>query len=453
MRISMRSWRLTLPVLAALAWTTNGAGILPAGSASAQQPLGAVELAQPIEPEPAPNGLPESGSAESGAAEPAPAPEETAPPEPNAEEPGDSGEAPLDAAPSEAQSTNDAVVELIKERYPNGTIKVEREMAQDSEGSYVLHGAWRMFDEQGRLIIDGHHERNHKVGLWRRFYRGTEVPLLATAPYKDFSAPFISQATFHAGQFHGKWTITDSKQRKVHEIEFSDGERHGKATWFYPNGAIMLQAQYEHGRVNGDVMKFGPDSSLLAQENYQAGRKLAPRVEFHDAERKIKKLETVVLHGSLAIKAPDNWDTCTLAAFEVRGVDEKHGPFSTWHPNGQIAKQGEFRYNLPVGKVTYWFENGQLQMEGMYVDGRQEGVWTWWHANGQKAITGEYRDATPIGKWNWWQADGKLAQRADLSNRPLAAPSPTPEADSEMREAKQQQLRQLQLIEPGLPMR
>jgi antitoxin component YwqK of YwqJK toxin-antitoxin module len=424
MKINFRSWRWTLPTLAALAWYSAGA--------SAQQPLSKVELAKPIATAPtsAPAAKPAEAAAEAAAPESAKdAPAEAAPQD--AAEGDQSAQVPAPPAAgeeSDSLSASDAVVELIKERYPGGAVKVEREMTQDGEGNYVLHGAWRHFDEQGRLIIDGRHDHGQKVGLWRRFYRGTEAPMLTTAPYKEFTAPFISQATFHNSQLHGRWTITDSKQRKVHEIEFCDGQRNGKATWYYPTGAIMLQAQYEHGRVNGDVMKFAADSSLIAQENYQAGRKLAPKTEFYDAEQTIKKLETTYLHGVLYVKTPDNWETCTLATFETRGTDERHGPFAAWHRNGQPARQGEFRYNLPVGKISYWYENGQKQMEGMYVDGRQEGVWTWWHPNGQKSITGEYHDATPVGKWSWWQTDGKIAQQSDLTaKQPLTSPVPTPE--------------------------
>lgn len=433
MKVSMRSWRWTLPALAALAWC--------APSAIAQQPLSTVELAQPIAAEPAASQAKTEGEAKEAA------------PAASSDVEGETPAAKVPAPPADAEEPgplpdSDAVVELIKERYTGGAVKVEREMTQDTDGSYVLHGAWRHFDEQGRLIIDGRHDHNQKVGVWRKFYRGSEAPLLTTVPYKDFTAPFISQANFHAGQIHGKWTITDSKQRKVHDVEFCDGQRHGKATWYYPNGAIMLQAQYEHGRVNGDVMKFAPDSSVIAQENYQAGRKLAPKVEFFDAERTIKKQETTYLHGLLVVKTPDSWETCTLATFENRGTDERHGPFTAWHRNGQPAKQGEYRFNLPVGKISYWYDNGQKQMEGMYVDGRQEGVWTWWHSNGQKSIAGEYHDASPVGKWSWWKESGKVAQKADLNDKPLStAPVVTPEADSEPREAK------LQLFEPGLPLR
>src|SRR5688572_10580624 len=137
MRINFRSWRWTIPTLAALAWFTPGA--------EAQQPLSAVELAQPIAAEPAAAeptaaepaevkaqeveaGAPaasDESTAEDGAAK-ANAPQKMPAPPTGAEEPG-----PLPDA--------GALVELIKERYPGGAVKIEREITQDNDGNYMLH--------------------------------------------------------------------------------------------------------------------------------------------------------------------------------------------------------------------------------------------------------------------------------------------------------------------------
>ncbi|MDX1946078.1 MAG: hypothetical protein SFU86_11830 [Pirellulaceae bacterium] len=438
MKISFRAWSRPLALVAAIAY---------GNLALAQQPLTVVELAQPIVPAPTAEAEPSEDAPAPAAPAPIPAPGPGATPvaeaAPAQQQP---AEAPAPLAPTEVEPADNAVVEIIRERYPSGSIRIEREMTQDAEGNYVPHGAWRHFDEKGRLIMEGRFASNQKEGTWRRLYRGDDAPLLATMPYKDFTAPFISTGNFYNGQLHGKWTITDSRQRKVHEIEFIDGQRHGKSTWYYPNGSLMLQAHYEHGRVSGDVIKFAADSSVIAKENYQNGRKLAPKVEFHDAAQSAKKSETTYLHATLVVKTPDSWETAQLATFETRGQDEKHGPYTAFHRNGQPAKQGEYRYNLPVGKIVYWYANGQKQMEGMYVDGKQQGVWSWWHENGLKSIAGEYHDGSPVGKWSWWKETGKLAQKADLSaEKPLTAA--TPQAPDSPREAK------LQLPEPTLELR
>jgi antitoxin component YwqK of YwqJK toxin-antitoxin module len=328
--------------------------------------------------------------------------------------------------------SSEVTTELVKERYPNGMIKTEREVAQDREGNYVLHGAYRQYDERGQLICEGTHDQGQPSGVWKRTYYSTsQASLFATAPYKDFTAPYTSQATFEDGQLHGKWVITDGKGRKISEIEFVNGLRHGKAAWYYPNGTLLSQATYDRGRVHGDVMKWGPDASLLGKETYTHGRKLAPKIDYYDAEH--KRSEIYYLHAPLLVKTPDNYHTATLATFEQRGQDEKFGSFRVWHANGQLARQGEFRYNLPVGKATWYYPNGQKQMEGTYVDGKQEGTWTWWHMNGLKQIQGEYKEGVAVGKWQWWKEDGKLVQKSNMTAARVAnIPAPLPDVEEDV---------------------
>jgi antitoxin component YwqK of YwqJK toxin-antitoxin module len=430
MKLSGPSWRWIVPFLATIAfYAADAAGQFTTGA------LGGVKVAEPVAVPPEPQKVPHSTDSTKSVADKGLSASED---KTETQEP-----APVEPEPA---AEEDLVVELVRERFPGGAIKIEREVTQDAAGNYRLHGMWRHYDVQGRLILDGRFANNQKEGTWRRYYRGDETPLLATVPYKEFTAPFLSVATFHAGAMHGKWTITDAKQRMVHELEFCDGERHGKATWYYPNGAIMLQTRYEHGRINGDVIEFAPDATVIAKEIYQGGRMLAPKTEFYDDAQQSKKQEVSYLHAILVVKDLDNWDAGLLATFESRGQDERHGPYAIWHPTGQLAKQGEFRYNLPVGKITAWHPNGQKHLEGMYVDGRQEGVWTWWHENGQKAITGEYHDSVAIGKWTWWSSEGKLAHQADLSpDQSLVGLTSDPQ--SEAREAKTQRL------EPMTPLR
>ncbi len=444
MKVMLRS----LFVAAAAALAAQSA----ANSVQAQQPLPVVELAEPIAPQPPPELPPSPPPGLVPRQNPGPAPwtapglaapidatvTDAATPEQDAAEQIDVPARPLlPAAPDDAGGelpdgelpADQTSVEVVRERYPSGVIRIEREVTLDADGNYIPHGLWRQFDETGRLIAEGRFVESRKEGVWRRLYQDNDTPLLASEPYRNFTPPFISQATFQRGQLHGKWLITDAKQRKIHEIAFVEGERNGAATWYYPSGQVMLQAQYEQGRATGELAHFGVDSQLIAKEMYELGRKIAPRIEYYDERQQTKRFEATFLHAALAIRTPDDWDTATLAVFEPRGQDEKHGPFTAWHPNGQLARQGEFRYDLPVGTFIYWYPNGQKQMEGTYIDGRQEGGWTWWHENGLKAISGSYRDATAIGLWQWWEPTGKLAQKADLSERPIAGPPPEPDAE------------------------
>ncbi len=478
MKIEFRSWRLVVST-----YGISVCGALALGfSVHAQQLTPVIELAQPIgtgpiqlqpianDPAPLPPLAAEPTKGEPKEGEPTPAvkpspaaagpvkikisdvpaspaketdPAKGAPADDTALSPEEDGEPMALPAPGtdEATPVDQTPVEVVKERYPSGVVRLEREVTQDAAGNYVAHGLWRQFDETGRLVAEGRYLQSKKEGIWRRLYAGDEAELLSTSPYNSFTPPFVSQATFSHGKLQGKWIITDAKERKVHEIEFEAGERHGSSTWFFPSGQAMLQAKYDHGRASGEVIQYGPDSSVVARETYEEGRKLAPKIDYYDGQQQAKKSEALYLHAALAVKSPDNWDMCKLATFEGRGQDEKHGPFTAWHKNGQLARQGEFKYDQPVGKFLYWYPNGQKQMEGEYIDGRQVGQWTWWHENGLKSISGQYENATPVGLWQWWQTSGKLSQKADLSERAQigsqsqVGPVPEPE-EEEPRQAK-----------------
>ena len=54
-----------------------------------------------------------------------------------------------------------AEIEVIRERYPNRSVKIEREVTQDAEGNYVNHGSWKMWD---LARIAG---RRRPVSIWR----------------------------------------------------------------------------------------------------------------------------------------------------------------------------------------------------------------------------------------------------------------------------------------------
>jgi antitoxin component YwqK of YwqJK toxin-antitoxin module len=379
-------------------------------SAQAQRPIGELNLIRPVEVAPiipVPVDAPEQALAPS-----------TAP-----------------SADSSDEQADDEARELIKELHPNGALRVEREIIQDAEGNFLRHGQYREYDIKGNVIVEGQYSRGRRMGEWRRVHAANQAALFQTAPYKQFRGPYVSQATFADDVLDGKWIISDAQQRKISEIDFVRGERHGKALWFHPNGALMTQIVYDRSRVHGEVVQQASDTTILASETYQNGRKLGTKIEYHP--NKSKHREISYLHAMLFPRTTDDWDKAELATFEERGQDEKHGPFTIWHANGSVSRQGEFRYNMPVGKISYWFENGQKQLEGLYTDGKQDGDWTWYHKNGQKAIVGQYRDGVAIGKWTWWKGDGKVAQKFDYSSQRPAPivqglPKPIPEREAEL---------------------
>ncbi len=310
--------------------------------------------------------------------------------------------------PPARKSDDESEAEVIRERYPNRAVKIEREVTQDDEGNYVNHGSWKMWDLPGSLVAEGRYQHGQRIGVWTRWYRNSDVELLKTSPYSSFRGPFISQASFDSGRLNGKWTIHDSHQRKISEGEFVDGQRQGTFTWWYPNGQKMRECQFEAGEMHGPRLEWAPNARLTAQASYEHGRKLETRTEKYPSGA--KKSEGDYLVAREIVQTPDDWWNMQLAVYTRQGNDERHGPWITWYPNGQKQTEGLYEHDVPVGEFTWWYANGQQAVRGEYVDGEQQGKWVWWHENGLKSIEGEFRLGHPMEKWTWWGADGKVAR-------------------------------------------
>ncbi len=318
--------------------------------------------------------------------------------------------------------------ELIQERYPNRTIKLEREVTQDSHGNYVNHGPWRMYDEQGTLIAEGQYRMGERHGTWNRWFRGGEADLFSKAPYSQFTGPFVSQANFEDGKLNGKWTIYDSKQRKITQWDFAQGHRDGKAIWYSTNGKKLREVDYKDGEIDGQLLEWSADGNLTIKDSYQGGRKIATKTEFHSPGH--KKMEGTFLFAREVLETPDDWWTAKLAVYSKQGKDERHGPWASWYASGQKQIEGEYQNDAHVGKFTWWHENGQRALEGIYDQGKQNGKWVWWYKNGQKSVQGHYVMGNPTGRWTWWDESGKVAQAADLSHSEgvvIESPAPAKE--------------------------
>jgi len=303
--------------------------------------------------------------------------------------------------------------EVIQERFPNGRVRIEREVIQDDDKNYINHGSWRMADQEGRKVAHGHYRHGQRHGIWTAWYFPGESSMFSEPPYEDFTGPFISQAHFQDGRLDGVWIIFDVEQRKISQWSYLDGERHGKWTWWYPNGKKLREHTYHNGDIVGQTVVWNPKGLATFRETFEEGRKLAADVEYYESGR--KKSKGTYLLAQRVAQAANDWWNAKLAKEVVVGKDEKHGPWRSWYENGQKKMEGHYRHDTEVGTFRWWHRNGQQSIVGEFLDGRESGKWTWWHPNGQKLSQGFFNDGDETGKWTYWAANGKVTERADFS--------------------------------------
>jgi len=330
-----------------------------------------------------------------------------------------------ETAPTERAAPRDVRgdSEIIHERYPNRSVKVERHVLQDEEGNYVNHGQWTMWDEKGSMLGTGEFKGGTRHGQWVRWFLGTDGKMFNSPYYKNFQSPFVAEATFVDGKLHGTWTVYDSKKRKASAWEFQDDQLHGKAIWWFPTGQKRREVDYRHGQVDGELKEWDEAERLLVRDTYKDGRKLGRQVRNYAPEQ--KQDEGWFLYAREVTQwSYEFWQgSATITVVRKEGADQKHGAWTSWHKNGQLKIEGRYQFDLPVGKWSWWYSNGQKQAEGSYENGEPHGQWTWWHQNGMKQLQGEYNFGDQSGKWMAWNETGKVMEVSDFSNGTTSRPS------------------------------
>lgn len=312
-----------------------------------------------------------------------------------------------------------AGTETIRERFPDGKIKLERQVKQDEQSNYVNHGSWKRYQSNGQLIAIGSYKMGKREGTWARWYFPYESEIFQSPPYSAFTAPFLSKATFRDGKLDGVWMILDKNQRKISEIGFSKGVRNGLATWFFPNGQQMREMNFKEGRVHGPFRQWDEKNRLIQNFVFRDSRQVIEDKQFYDPEKKIPQIDQAFLGGLVVELEPDNWWDSQLAIYTIQGEQIRHGQIKTYFPNGQLQMQGTYDRGLPVGQFVWYHANGQKQIAGQYESGTRTDQWVWWHENGMKSQQGRYIDDQPQGMWAWWDEKGALKSQKTLDGESM----------------------------------
>jgi antitoxin component YwqK of YwqJK toxin-antitoxin module len=304
-------------------------------------------------------------------------------------------------------------VEKVNDRYPNGKIKVEREVGTDSKGNYVNQGSYKAFDPDGAVMMTGEFLNGRQNGKWMQKFAKDDGHLFSPDGDAEFTGPFTSEATFLDGQLHGQWTIKDASGQNIIEWSFENGVRNGIWTWWHNNGKKRLEATYRSGQLNGDVQEWDNEEKLVSKNTYIDGKLLVKVTGWYTIGQ--KHYEGYYLKSDDMPETTYDWwkSMVNTGATPNPTADLKHGSWVSWYRNGAKQTEAQYDHDARIGKFKWWYENGQPEAEGDYEAGKRIGAWITWHPNGLKESQGDFKDDKLISKWIHWDEDGKLVEAKD----------------------------------------
>ena len=319
-------------------------------------------------------------------------------------------------------------VEVVRERYKNGNIKVEREVALDEDKNYINHGSWTAWSPIGAMTARGQFRFGKPHGDWVRWYEGVPGKLFEDPLYQEFERPFRAEITLRNGQLHGAWTIYDARDRIASSWEFHHNVREGRSVWYHVNGQIAREVEFHGGQLDGELVDRNDKGEITQQTLFVNGRKLERIITTREDGSKIHEgwvLRSHVIHNPKY----EWWKAEVTSQPAPQQETQRHGKWVFWHPNGERRVAGQYELGKKTGEWAWWYDNGQRQARGGYKDNLQNGEWVWWHLNGHRRTVGLFEQGETAGVWSSWDDSGKLQSVANYDAPVIEEESKQPPAE------------------------
>lgn len=167
------------------------------------------------------------------------------------------------------------------DKYPDGKLRYERQVARYSDDSFVADGFHREFYPNGQKFVEGQFVKGRQDGDWVYYHDNGKVQRTVhyTAGKPDGSwdvfnadGAVIAKRGFKAGKRDGTWTTYDeSGKQPLHEEVYSDGKANGTWKVWYPTGQIKTEIGIKNGDRDGPYAEWDEKGNKRAELTFVAG--------------------------------------------------------------------------------------------------------------------------------------------------------------------------------------
>jgi len=230
-----------------------------------------------------------------------------------------------------------------------------------------------------------------------------------------------------AGRIIRRMGYRNDLLRWVEEVNRYDdqGRKTGKWMTFWPNGLIREEGPWERGLKDGVFKMFSRQGDLEGTETWHRGELV------EDAPEAVALDLRKVFHsnGEVARSGPwkENVPMGTHRFFDEAGhlvevkvfregvlsaiglldsLGRRSGPWKVFWPEGGVRAEGPYFEGLREGDWKFFARDGRLEQEGGYRTGQWHGRWVWYHSGGSKHRDEGYRKGMEEGVFTEWSAAG-----------------------------------------------
>lgn len=198
--------------------------------------------------------------------------------------------------------------EVVSDKYEDGKVRFERQVAKYSDNSVVNNGYYREFYQSGQAFVEGQYRLGTRVGEWSYFHE--DGVLAKKLTYKDGEPDGVVETyrpdgtlrrkrEYRVGARTGVWVHYDKTGEKpTREERYKDGVADGVWRQWYPSGQQWRETPFVAGKRDGQAKEWNQDGSLRLTAEFVAGVREGLTVEWNSqgekTERRFKAGKMVV---------------------------------------------------------------------------------------------------------------------------------------------------------------
>ena len=183
--------------------------------------------------------------------------------------------------------------ETLPEKYSDGKIRTEREVARFSDNHFEADGFYREFYPSGKPFVVGEFRRGRQHGEWTYSFDNGQVN---------------RKATYKNGQPDGAWEVYRTDGTMAAKRGFRDGQRHGEWISYDKTGKQpMREEHYDNGKADGVWKNWFPNAKLKQQISFKQGNRDEVSTEWTEKGEKRGEVSYVdnKLDGTATVWLPD----------------------------------------------------------------------------------------------------------------------------------------------------
>lgn len=219
---------------------------------------------------------------------------------------------------------------------------------------------------------------------------------------------------------HGLFEEWDISGNLIRRANFNYGEFDGEFLEYFANGQLKVKGKFKNNKIYGNWIIYNSKGDVIYQESFFDNGE-------NNFENKYSQLE--------------KFYEINLYEYTHGSLGNNHDSLNTqYYPDKQLRRKAYFDEDGSLFQVKSWHENGKLSEEENYKDGFPVGVWKFWAQDGKLIQTNKYinKDTTNIkiynpysdflmmegnmvkgkkdGVWFVYENDGKLYRKVKYEN-------------------------------------